>query len=129
PPLALTHRGQRRKLTRFTTEPVPQSFVQHWNLIPTITRLSDMAMVARGVAHGTDIGSERRRVREQKTDFTAKILDHALRPPGRPHPRADLRGTYESARHHHRRFNVRIILCRVPPPIRLGRRCLRALSS
>lgn len=42
------------------------------NLIPPITRLSDMAMVARGGGDGTDIGSGRRPVRDRKAQLNCR---------------------------------------------------------
>ena len=65
-PLALIHGPQSQNRARSTTGPAPQSFVQRRSLIPTITRPSDMAMVARGGGGGMDIGSERRLVRNRK---------------------------------------------------------------
>ena len=52
--------------------PLRESFAQRRNLIPTITRLSDMAMVARGGGDGTDIGSERRPVRDRKAQLNCR---------------------------------------------------------
>src|SRR5215471_9480240 len=65
-PLALTEGHRPQKRVRSTTGPAPSSFVRRRRLIPTITRLSDMATVARGCGIGTAIGSEPRPVRDRK---------------------------------------------------------------
>jgi hypothetical protein len=71
-PLALIHGPQSQDRARSTTGPALQSFGQRRSLIPTITRPSDMAMVARGGGGGMDIGSERRPVRNRKSCFPLK---------------------------------------------------------
>src|SRR5215472_4758029 len=51
-PLALTEGHRPQKRVRSTAGPAPSSFVRRRLLIPTITRLSDMATVARGCGMG-----------------------------------------------------------------------------
>ena len=64
-PFALGHGHQLQKTTRSTIGAAPRSSVQHRSLIPIITILSGMAMVAPGSDPGTDIGSEHRPVRDR----------------------------------------------------------------
>ena len=78
-PLALTEGHRPQKRVRSTTGPAPSSFVRRRRLIPTITRLSDMATVARGCGIGTAIGSEPRPVRDRKA-ASPKSSDHVTTP-------------------------------------------------
>lgn len=79
-PLALTDGHQWQRGARSATGAAPQSFVQHRRLIPTITRRSGMAMVARGNGDGTAIGSARRPVRDRKAVFPLKNRGRRHRP-------------------------------------------------
>ena len=78
-PLALTEGHRPQKRVRSTTGPAPSLFVRRRRLIPTITRLSDMATVARGCGDGTAIGSEPRPVRDRKA-ASPKSSDHVTAP-------------------------------------------------
>ena len=78
-PFALGHGHQPQKTTRSTTGVAPRSSVQHRSLIPIITILSGMAMVAPGSGPGTDIGYEHRPVRDRWTIYLASVFSQRMR--------------------------------------------------